>query len=263
MPYLKLSDNQKINYYFHKGNNKIVIAFLHGLGANFTMWEKEYEFFKNKDYSVLSMDLRGHGLSNCNRQIRFNDFSNDLNLMTRKLKISEVILIGHSLGGLIALDFYRKCPNKVLSIILIDSSYKISLKTLRLIVPLEFAELKLIQFFARLRKDKPEHMDFQKFKTKSDLRLLYEANSSLDSLVNCNDLMKDLFKINLSSTLKKIKIPVLIIASTEDQIFKVSVSKKMAKMIPEGHFHIIKGTHSVILKKPMQISNIIESFIKH
>ena len=256
-----ISNRTDIYYEYHKSNRKPTLVFLHGWGANNTIWKKEFDYFKNKGYGTLNPDLRGHGLSVCSKKPRFYEFSKDLKSIMDNAKISKAIFVGHSMGGLVGLDFYAKYPNKVSALILIDSSYKISLQTLKFFVPLEFIFMKIINYFAKKRKNKPKRMDFQKFKGASDFRILYEMNSSLDAFPYGEDILKDLLKLDFSPILKKIRIPILVISSMEDEFFRVDVSRAMSKRIPEGHFCEINGTHSSIIKKPHEVSSIIGKFI--
>ena len=261
MPIIKLSNKQKVNYKFDNCT-KTVLVFIHGLGSNLTVWKKEYDYFKEKGYGVLSVDLQCHGSSSCRKKSGFEQFVKDIRLLIKKLKIQKVILIGHSLGGLIALDYYRRYPKNVKAIISIDSSYEISLKTLNPFVPLQFVVRKVMTMIMSKRKNKPHKVDFQKFKGKSDLEIIYELDSSMGDFIDRSSIMEDLLKIEFYSLLEKIKIPVLVVASSDDEVFMVKVSKEMAKRIPDGHFQKIKGTHSIVSKNPVEIDHIIESFLK-
>lgn len=258
MPELKLSDSTRI-YYEYVTGSKPAIVFIHGLGANCTVWQKESVYFQDKGCATLSLDLRGHGLSS-KIAPKFNDFSKDLFELVRKNRLDKIILVGHSMGGLIALDYYKKHPKNVAAIILVDSSYKISLKTLRIFAPIAFILLQIVGFFANLRKKK-KRMNFQKFRKKSDFRIMYELNSSLDAIPYAMDIVKELRKTDFSRMLKKIDVPVLVISSRDDEFFRISASREMAGMIPEGHLQIIKGTHSSIIKKGSEIGRIIDRFV--
>ena len=262
MPKTKLVNGLEINYEFHLGDTSYVLVFLHGLGANLTIWKKEFDYFKHKNYSVLMMDLRCHGGSSCKKNSRFRNFRTDLNSLIKKLKLKKLILIGHSLGGMIALDYYGKYPKNIKSIISIDSSYEISLRTLNPFTPFQILLRKAIGIFGSGKNNISSFINFQQFKDKSDSELIFEADTSMETFLDTNDIIHDLFNLNFSKTLGKIKIPVLVVASTDDQYFRVNVTKEMAEMIPDGYFQKIKGTHSIILKHPIKISHVIESFLE-
>ena len=62
------------------------------------------KFFKEQ--TTITYDLIGHGLSTCTlNEVTFEDFSNQIDGLLQILKIQKVIVIGFSLGGLIAAHF--------------------------------------------------------------------------------------------------------------------------------------------------------------
>lgn len=248
-----------IFYEYTKGKSPC-IAFIHGLGANMTVWGGEIKYFSRKGFEILSLDLRGHGLSECSRKPGFSDFSRDLHAILRRNKISKAILVGHSMGGMVALDYYRKHPENVKAMVLINSCCKISPGTLKLLAPLEVLALQIIGFFSRYRK-KPMHIDFQKLNKKSDFGIVFELASSLDAFPYTISILKDMINLDFRPMLHRIKVPVLIMPSNDDEFFSVSGSRKMAELIPKGHFHLIKGTHTGIIKWPGEVSRVIDKFL--
>lgn len=58
--YIKLKD---INMYYEDNQKKDcpVVFFIHGLGENADSWRYQYDFFSEKSYRTISVDLRGHG----------------------------------------------------------------------------------------------------------------------------------------------------------------------------------------------------------
>jgi len=260
MKNLRLPDGQKIAYLHKKGKSPCIVL-IHGLGANSTIWEQEFNFFAEKGCEVLSFDLRGHGRSNCNKSFGFNTFSQDLNHILEKLEIKKSILVGHSMGGLIALDFYQKFKGKVMSIILINSSYAVNMKTVKLSFPMKFFGINAINIVSRTRKKKPKYRNFQKFKKHSDLALLCGAYPSSSSLKFRIKLIFDMIKLDFSSILRKINVTVLIIDGKNDEIFRAGIGKQISEAIPNSKFHLISGGHLIILKNPMNINHLIDSFL--
>ncbi len=95
------------NYYSFIDNGTIPIVFIHGVGLDHKMWRHQIESLK--DYSTITYDLLGHGKTPYNKEeVSLNDFSNQLVLLLKFLKIDKINLIGFSLGSLIALDFASK-----------------------------------------------------------------------------------------------------------------------------------------------------------
>jgi len=98
--------------------DKPVIIFIHGVGMDLQTFEMQVEAFHSA-YSVLVWDLPGHGRSTIKEQKeRFTTMSADcLHLLMNELGINKAILVGQSLGSMIAQHFQIKNPGKVIATI--------------------------------------------------------------------------------------------------------------------------------------------------
>ena len=106
-------DDQGTYYQINKVEGTTPILFIHGVGLDHSIWEPQIKFFK--DQTTITYDLIGHGLSTCILdEVSFEDFSNQIEGLLQILKIQKVIIIGFSLGGLIAAHFSSTRKNNVL-----------------------------------------------------------------------------------------------------------------------------------------------------
>ena len=111
------------NHYFFIQKDSIPIVFIHGVGLDNEMWDKQLNYLN--EFSILTYDLIGHGKTHCNKyQLTLNDFSNQLLEILDHLKIEKINLVGFSLGSLIALDFSARYQKKLEKLILIGTTYK-------------------------------------------------------------------------------------------------------------------------------------------
>src|SRR3989338_1584987 len=110
--FMKSHDGLEIHYVYKPvKSSKPVLLFLHGLGANYSEWKQTMVLARNRGYSTLAIDLRGHGLSSAPEKKEFyalEHFANDLKKILIQLKIKKFILIGHSFGGSIAIVYCTK-----------------------------------------------------------------------------------------------------------------------------------------------------------
>lgn len=89
------------------------IVLLHGLMENMEIWEKVARTLSS-DYHVITVDLPGHGHSECVSEIHTMDMmAIAVNKVLRDLEIKHCIMIGHSMGGYVALAYARKYPGKL------------------------------------------------------------------------------------------------------------------------------------------------------
>jgi (E)-2-((N-methylformamido)methylene)succinate hydrolase len=111
------------NHYFFNKKDSIPLVFIHGVGLDHQMWDKQVGYLK--EFSILTYDLLGHGKTPYNKdKLTLKDFSNQLLEILNHLKIEKINLVGFSLGSLIALDFSARYQRKLEKLILIGTTYK-------------------------------------------------------------------------------------------------------------------------------------------
>ena len=115
-------DDQGTYFQIHEVENTTPIVFIHGVGLSHEIWNPQIEFFKKQ--TTLTYDLFCHGRSTCTfNEIGFEDFSNQINELLQFLKIQKAILVGFSLGGLIAAHFASTYTKKIEKLILFGTIY--------------------------------------------------------------------------------------------------------------------------------------------
>lgn len=99
-----------------KGEPLIVLHGLYGSSDNWVSIAKELEKF----YRVILVDQRNHGQSPHSNDHHYTDLVNDLLELFETLKIKKAHLLGHSMGGKVAMQFAIDYPEKVESLIVVD-----------------------------------------------------------------------------------------------------------------------------------------------
>lgn len=110
-------------HYEKSGSGKETLVLLHGFMENSIMWN-ELEPHLSQDFSLLKIDLPGHGKSEKTADIQ------TMHLMSEAVKevldqenIAQFHLLGHSMGGYVALAFAEKWEDRLKSLTLFFSSY--------------------------------------------------------------------------------------------------------------------------------------------
>ena len=107
MPYVESFDGTKINY-IKEGEGPETILFVHGLGESYETWKEQIEYFKNKGYKILALDLRGHGKSDIpSKKIEMEDFAKDVLSVLKSEGVSKAHLVGYSMGALVVLETFK------------------------------------------------------------------------------------------------------------------------------------------------------------
>jgi 3-oxoadipate enol-lactonase len=99
-----------------------LIVLLHGIGGGRANWRAQLDAFADR-FTVAAWDARGFGASDdYDGPLAFADFSNDLVRVIDHLGAAQATLVGLSMGGRIALDFYGRHPDRVAALVLADTS---------------------------------------------------------------------------------------------------------------------------------------------
>ena len=98
------------------------IVLIHGLAANHAFWHMKVLLSLVRDFRVTVYDLRGHGHSDMPAEGYTSlNLACDLNELLNHLEIKQAHLIGHSLGGLVSLQYARLHPERVRTLTIADS----------------------------------------------------------------------------------------------------------------------------------------------
>jgi pimeloyl-ACP methyl ester carboxylesterase len=97
------------------------LVFVHGWACDHTVFAPQVAHF-NRSYRVVAVDLRGHGASDAPRQeYTVAGFADDLAWQCAQLGLERPVIVGHSMGGTIALELAARYPSLAAAIVLIDA----------------------------------------------------------------------------------------------------------------------------------------------
>lgn len=227
--FVKSFDGAKLYYkYFKKPKSRFTLVFIHGLTLNHSFWGPYIKFFKKK-YPVLVWDLRGHGNSELGgAKFNHTTLAKDLSIILKKERIEKPILIGYSLGGGVAVEYYNQFPKNVKKVILINPYIKKS--QLRFWFKLSLNLIKYLPFFF-YRKKKLETPNF------------FSALMNIE-LKTVKKFLRDLGSVKFNK-----KMPYLMIVSKNDELLKPYPAKRV----------LIEGKH---VTKSKSVIKIISKFLK-
>lgn len=106
--------------YDDRGKGEPVFLFVHGWACDRQCWAAQMDEF-SRDHRCIAVDLRGRGGSSPIPPFGVGRALEDVAGFIRTLGIAPVILVGHSLGGVIALAVNGRYPELVLGLVTIDS----------------------------------------------------------------------------------------------------------------------------------------------
>lgn len=115
---VKSRDGVSIKYSTH-GSGKDFIVFVHCWSCDQQYWKEQVDFFK-EDFRVVTIDLAGHGKSGANRnEWTISSFGDDVVAVLDELDAEKIYVVGHSMGGMVALEAASK-TERIDKLILVD-----------------------------------------------------------------------------------------------------------------------------------------------
>jgi pimeloyl-ACP methyl ester carboxylesterase len=104
------------------GSGGIPVVFIHSSGGNTTHWSVQLEHLR-KTRRAMALDLRGHGLSQSPKDgdYRLVSQAGDIDAVVTKAGIERFVLVGHSMGGSVAIVYAGLHPDRVAGLLIVDS----------------------------------------------------------------------------------------------------------------------------------------------
>lgn len=235
--------------------NKKTIVFLHGSGLSHIVWSLAEQYFSNKNFNVLSIDLPGHGNSEgpCLKSIEL--IADWLEKVFDKLNLNKVILVGHSQGCLEALEYSYKYKKRLDKIVFIGGSYKM-----------------------------PVHQDLINLAENGDsdaVKLMmkwgYEGSKKfiggnpIERIIQSPRDIKEILAVDLNAcnnyqngkvAAEDISCPSLFIFGELDKMVNIEIGKKFSQMVKNSSQHIINCGHMIMIENAFEMREKISEFLK-
>ena len=115
-------------HYETGGSGSPALVFIHGWNCDRSYWSAQLPVFAST-HQVVAIDLAGHGDSGVNRvEWSMTNFGADVAAVADRLQLEDIILVGHSMGGPVALEAARLLKGRVKMVIGADTLGDVSLR---------------------------------------------------------------------------------------------------------------------------------------
>lgn len=253
-----------------KGFPMVIIHGLYGSSDNWMTIAKEL----SKTNEVYLIDLRNHGNSPHSDEFSISSMTEDIHEFYLKNQISKSILMGHSLGGKIAMEFTYKYQKYVQKLVVVDISP-------RNYIDDEFVDRSNHKEIINILKN----IDLNKYQNRTEAleelgkidntgrlkffmmkNLRREKNGELSWKINVRAIADNLSTIlnNFEVDISKIEIPTLFIkAEISDYIKQKDIDEIELKMRNVKIEKIQGASHWVHSEKPDEFLYVVKNFIEN
>jgi pimeloyl-ACP methyl ester carboxylesterase len=233
--------------------NQLPVVLIHGAGASHLFWPAELR--RLSGYTVYTLDLPGHGKSVGIGQHSIEAYTGKVIDFLINMGIYQTILVGHSMGGAIALQAAYQHPNQVQAVGLIASGACFQ-------IPADLVK--------NLSNTTMRPVAFEWFK-----RSLFLPSSSEELVLKTLEMIQAVrpgvlygdwqaaAQFDLRRVVSQITLPVWIAAGTEDPIAPVSHANFLASQLKQARMQIFPGAgHMLVLEKARLIEGGLLKFLQ-
>lgn len=259
-------------------------VFIHGSALRNDTWHYQMEGLG--DHWLVFYDLRGHGLSQPKGDADFTirTLADDLKRVIDEADMDEIVIVGHSIGGMVALEFCHRnrdwLAGRLRGVVLLNTTHRPAAETL-----LGGASVARLERFLRRPLDamgsRAEYIDrLRKIIKPSDSIFMMVAAAAFgphasarqidftyDMLADTSadvifDLLKSYRDFDVTEHLSEIDLPVLVVGATHDRLTVLSASEHLAAHLPKARLEVLRGCgHMSMLERHRDLNRLLVAFL--
>ncbi|MHB8624264.1 MAG: alpha/beta fold hydrolase [Sulfuricaulis sp.] len=281
---LRTADQATLSYRLFRGTAgpRRLIVLLHGVASNMSRWSEFVEQTTlKKNWDILQLDLRGHGQSFTRRVLGLDIWCRDLREILDAEGYEQALVIGHSLGAQVAVQFAADYPTRVRGLVLIDPVEHQALRgalrrmdRMRGAVHLLVSLIRLLNALGlRRRHISARNLRLLDEKTRADLlekgkqqQMIKLYSSPWEDLkyFPAASLLQELLEISRPLPAPSlIKKPILVLLSSGITYTDPVVTHKILTENPQLEIVTIDAYHWPLTEKPVQVRAAIERWCDH
>ena len=261
----------------------VPLMLVHGFGNDAHIWD-DFAPVAAPHYRVLALDLRGHGDSAwaLHGEYEYAHYVADLDALTQNLGIERILLVGHSLGGRVAMLYAAAHPEQMAGLVIVDSAPELDARgTTRIQLDVgqhrdpsfgsvsEY-ETVLLHSYPEAQPHAIKRMARHGLKQREDGRYILKMDPALRGAVGGQSAApqeraqaEERIRDELWDALKSLRCPTLVVRGAASDIMSADVADKMVEnSLSQGQLAVVgQAGHSVMTDNPDGFRDAVASFI--
>ena len=226
------------------------VIFVHGAAGSHRHWL--YQVRDLPESNTHAPDLPGHGKSEGPARDSIGDYSEWLVAFCDALELPKAVIVGHSMGGGIALDFALRFPERVagLALVATGARLRVAPALMNLIREDAAQAAQLITDWAFGPEAPPEMVRLSRQQMSAiSPQVLYDDFSASD-------------RFDLMERIQEIDTAAVIICGTHDQLTPLKYSIFLRDHLSGAELHIVEGAgHMVMIEKPQAVLHALRALV--
>jgi pimeloyl-ACP methyl ester carboxylesterase len=237
------------------------LVFIHGVALDHSVWQWQSRYFAHHGFAVLAVDLPGHGRSPGAPRTTVAAMADWIAALVEAAGLPKAILVGHSMGSLVALDTALRHGERVAKLALLATS-----------VPLPVGDA----FLAAARDDSPAAIEMESVWGHARHSLLAQSPVPGISLLGASRQLNTRAKpgvqhVDLQAcntyrpavdAIRALRVPTLVIAGKRDQMAQFKAGAALAEQIPGATFVPLDAGHSIMSEAPRETLDALRTFLR-
>jgi pimeloyl-ACP methyl ester carboxylesterase len=237
------------------GSGEPALVFIHGWSCDSNYWREQVAPFSRK-YTLVMVDLAGHGGTDSNRSDwTIARFGQDVAAALSAVPNKQIILVGHSMGGPVAIEAARLLKGRAIGIIGVDTFKSIGApaptkaQVDALIKPFE------ADFIGQTRTLVTEHLFVKGANPQLAQKIAYDMSLSPPRVGVAS--LRALWEYDFSAPLKDISVPIVAINSDLGEPLNET---RIRKVLPKFHAVTLAGDgHFLMMEDPQRFNAALEA----
>lgn len=251
--------------YLQAGATGPPVLMLHGWGAFKELWWSTLRSLGH-DHRCFALDFPGHGDSPLGQAASITALAAQVAAFCDDLGLPEITLMGHSMGGAVAVELALLRPELVRHLVLVDAAIDAHLMPfyarIYLIPTFGWALLRLSQAVGRAMRPLTTQVPHEHGGGWVRPWLRRSAYLALFEPEGLHRLYRSLFSTSAGPRLSQLSVPTLIISGQFDSLVPTANSRRLTRLIPHARYVEIRGAlHNPMDERPHEFEQAVRAFL--
>jgi pimeloyl-ACP methyl ester carboxylesterase len=239
------------------------VVFIHGAQNDHSVWNLQTRYFAHHGFNVLAVDLPGHGRSKGAARTSVEAAAGWLLALLDAAGVERAMLVGHSMGSLIALEAAHQAPGRVSGLAMLGTTYPMTVSEALLGASRddEQGAIDMVNIWSHSMRAQNPACPLAGVSTMGMSRRLMQRMSAINP--------RQLFHTDFSAcngyrngevAAHGLRCPALFIFGTKDMMTPARSTKMLTSAIPHGKIVHVDAGHSLMAEQPGAVLDALFAF---